>query len=246
MKPLDEAFAHPREVCPDLPFQWFDHIRKGTPLTFVKEGQIGYIALYENKWHFSPKLENGAVAHTFYLNQRTLGTQSGAAEEITYVYDPKTPANFPGGLCLNFGGMQIQPRPDFRTDVISFLSAPAPAALDVRGRMKAKLVCKSDCEDTCFYFRVSLVKGGVAFPLRDDITSLCYVTPDYTPGTEKAIEFTFPEHAFRVSVGDVCCGRMFRLLPAISSFRTRTVKDCSLCRSPAKWRITPLSAENPA
>lgn len=191
------------EVCPDLPFQWFDHIRKGAPLTFVKEGQIGYFALYENEWHFTPQLENGPVAHTFYLNKKLLGEKPVEGGEITYTYDPKNLASFPGGLCLNFGGMPIQPPPDFRPDVISFLSEPLPAMLDVRGRMKARLVCKSDCEDTCFYIRVSVVKGGVAFPLRDDITSLCYATPDYTPGTEKAVEFTFSDHAFRVSPGDL-------------------------------------------
>jgi predicted acyl esterase len=69
--------------------------------------------------------------------------------------------------------------------------------------MKARLVCKSDCGDTCFYARLSLVKDGVAYPLRDDITSLCYATPDYAPGTEKAVDFCFSDHAFRISPGDV-------------------------------------------
>lgn len=190
-------------VCPDRAVQWFDHIRKGTPLTFIKPGKTCYYALYENAWHETDKLVNGPVAHTFYLNNRTLDGQANAPAEITYVYDPKKPAPFKGGLCLNFGGMPIQDPPDFRPDVISFLSKPFTRTLDVRGRMTARLVCKSDCEDTCFYARLSLVKDGVAYPLRDDITSLCYATPDYTPGTEKAVSFCFSDHAFRIGPGDV-------------------------------------------
>lgn len=190
-------------VCPDSTTQWFDHIRKGTPLTFIKQGKTLYYALYENAWHETDKLMNGSVARTLYLNNRTLDERSGAPMEISYRYDPKNPVPFKGGLCLNFGGMPVQDPPDFRPDVISFLSEPFAQTLDVRGRMTARLVCKSDREDTCFYMRLSLVKDGVAYPLRDDITSLCYAAPDYTPGTEKAVDFCFSDHAFRVSPGDV-------------------------------------------
>ncbi|MCR5163319.1 MAG: hypothetical protein K6C40_04795, partial [Thermoguttaceae bacterium] len=122
---------------------------------------------------------------------------------VSYQYDPHDPAQFPGGLCLNFGGMPIQPEPDFRPDVKSFLSEPFEEAADVQGRMTLHLVGKSDREDTCFYARVSLIKeDGKAYPLRDDISSLCYATPDYTPGTEKAIDFTFSDHAFRIGKGE--------------------------------------------
>ena len=190
-------------VCPDRTIQWFNHIRKGTPLTFVKPGKTSYYAIYENAWHETDKLVNGPVAHTFYLNNRSLTGQPGAPVDITHTYDPKNPVPFKGGLCLNFGGMSVQDPPNFRPDVISFLSKPFTQTLDVRGRMTARLVCKSDCEDTCFYVRLSLVKNGVAYPLRDDITSLCYETPDYTPGTEKTVDFCFSDHAFRISSGDI-------------------------------------------
>lgn len=190
-------------VCPDSTLQWFNHIRKGTPLTFIRPGETSYYALYENAWHHADRLVNGPVPHTFYLNDRTLDAQPGPPATITYVYDPKKPVPFKGGLCLNFGGMPVQDPPNFRPDVISFLSPPLTQTWDVRGRMKARLVCKSDCGDTCFYARLSLVKDGVAYPLRDDITSLCYATPDYTPGTEKALDFCFSDHAFRISPGDV-------------------------------------------
>ncbi len=189
-------------VCPNSTIEWFDHIRKGTPLTFIRPGKTSYYALYENAWHHTDRLVNGPVAHTLYLNNRTLDERPGRPVAHRYVYDPGKPVPFKGGLCLNFGGMPVQDPPDFRPDVISFLSRPFTRTLDVRGRMTARLVCTSDCGDTCFYVRLSLVKEGTAYPLRDDITSLCYATPDYTPGAEKAVAFCFPDHAFRISPGD--------------------------------------------
>ena len=52
------------------------------------------------------------------------------------------------------------PMPD---GVVSFVLPPLESRLDVRGRMRASLIVKSDCEDTCVYARVSVKKSdGVA------------------------------------------------------------------------------------
>ena len=74
----------------------------------------------------------------------------------------------------------------------------------MRGRMRAKLTVTSDCEDTCFYTRVSVKKpDGKWYLLRDDITSLCADGRNYVPGTEKVVSFRFADHAFRLEKGDV-------------------------------------------
>lgn len=196
------------EEFPGMESEWFDHLKKGMPLQKIPKGKITYFSLYENEWKSVEHLKNGPVVRRFYLNadkngRKTLGPQAVAPAEISYQYDPRNPAPFPGGLCLNFGGMQIQPEPDFRPDVKSFLSEPFEEDADVQGRMTLHLVGKSDREDTCFYARLSLIKeDGKAYPLRDDISSLCYTTPDYTPGTEKTIDFTFSDHAFRIGKGE--------------------------------------------
>jgi predicted acyl esterase len=68
--------------------------------------------------------------------------------------------------------------------------------------MEAELSVESDCEDTCFYIRVSVDKGdGKWLLLRDDIRSLAYDAP-YVPGTRRKIRYRFADHAFRLSKGD--------------------------------------------
>ena len=99
--------------------------------------------------------------------------------------------------------MRKQPEPNFRDDVVSFVLPEMAERLDVRGRMKAVLAVKSDCEDTCFYVRVSVKKpDGGWYLLRDDITSLSANGGDYVPNTVRRVEFRFVDHAFRLEKGD--------------------------------------------
>ena len=68
--------------------------------------------------------------------------------------------------------------------------------------MSARLNVKSDCEDTCFYVRVSIEKEQGDYGLRDDITSLCYQLGDYKPNTVAEVDFDFDEHAFLIKKGE--------------------------------------------
>ena len=68
--------------------------------------------------------------------------------------------------------------------------------------MEAELSVSSDCEDTCFYIRLSVDKGdGNWILLRDDITSIAYDSP-YKIGERRLLRFRFADHAFRLSKGD--------------------------------------------
>jgi predicted acyl esterase len=217
--------------------EWFDHIRKGTPLARAKKGEVTYYNLWENKWHSGKHLTNGETELRFTLSatdgatlrllagddaadagiHRGVGTPAvgvadarcvtpvaGTPDGITYAYDPRNPATFKGTGCLNFGGMQEQEPPDFRDDVKSFLTAPFERAVDLKGSPELHLVCKSDCEDTCFYVRICIEKAnGKTYPVRDDITSLNYHQPvDYVPNTERELVFHFSEYAMRIEKGD--------------------------------------------
>ena len=68
--------------------------------------------------------------------------------------------------------------------------------------MSAKLSVKSDCEDTCFYIRVSIEKENGDYGLRDDITSLCYQLGEYIPDAVVTLDFDFDEHAFVIRKGE--------------------------------------------
>jgi predicted acyl esterase len=174
---------------------WFDFCRTGVPAAGAVPGRTRYYPLWENRWVEAPELADGPQRLRLALGE---GARS-------WTYDPKRPApNFPGSGGICFGGMQLQPPPDFRDDVASFVLPPLEGTLDVRGRMTAELTVTSDCEDTCFYVRVSVCKNdGNWYLLRDDITSLCFNGGPYVPGTERRLAFRFADHAFRLEKGDV-------------------------------------------
>ena len=176
------------------PLDWFDYCRTGRPCTNAAPGRVRYYALWENKWCEGDAVEDGA---------RRVDMPLGTGVR-RWTYDPKRPLpEFPGSGGICFGGMRRQPPPDFRDDVVSFVMPPIEARLDVRGRMRARLAVSSDCEDTCFYVRVSVRKpDGSWYLLRDDITSLCAAVRDYAPGTEAFVDFRFADHAFRLEKGD--------------------------------------------
>ena len=177
------------------PVDWFDWCRNGKPLAKAKPGKMRYYSLWENKWFETDILSDGPRRVEFALGE---GSRS-------WKYDPKRPLpDFPGSGGICFGGMRKQPKPDFRDDVVSFVLPPLEERLDVRGRMRLRLAVSSDCEDTCFYARVSVKKpDGVWYLLRDDITSLSRHGGDYRPGDERFVEFGFADHAFRLEKGDV-------------------------------------------
>ena len=191
------------QVCPGIHYMWFDHFRLGTPLNFIEKGKITYYTLFENQWHTTEELVNSPDELCFYLTAgRKLQNSACAPGEITYTYNPAAPASFKGGVCLNFGGMQIQDEPDSRYDIISFISAPFTEKMICNGKIQVKLFCKSTAPDSCFYVRLSLIKDGKAIALRDDIDTLCRLNSQYTPGEEREINYTMGDHSFEINPGD--------------------------------------------
>ena len=191
------------EVCPDLKYIWFDHFRKGTPLRFAEKGKITYYTLFENRWHTADRLADAPNKRMFHLHaDRKLTTGTPESGEITYLYNPYAPASFKGGCCLNFGGMQIQDKPNSRYDIISFISEPFAEKVLCEGKIELDLYCRSTAPDTCFYVRLDLVRDGKAYALRDDIDSLCREAKDYVPDTVRVLKFTFVEHSFEIQPGD--------------------------------------------
>ncbi len=67
------------------------------------------------------------------------------------------------------------------------VSEPAATAEEktfIKGILTADVAVSSDCEDTSFIVRIDVVKNGVAYNPREDITSLSYQLGDYTPRRE--------------------------------------------------------------
>ena len=173
---------------------WFDAIRAGKACAGAPANRTRYYALWENAWHEEAALADGPRRIAFALGKGCRG----------YAYDPKRPLpDFPGSGGLGFGSMKVQPEPNFRDDVLSYLLPPLAERLDVRGRMTARLTVASDCEDTCFYVRVSVKKpDGKWYLLRDDITSILFQRATYEPNAKCTLSFRFADHAFRLEPGD--------------------------------------------
>ena len=169
--------------------RWFDAIR-GKEDYFLPRGKVTYYTLFENCWR----------SDDFAQPQQQLTLPLGEGEH-TYRYNPYNPASFPGGLSANFGGTTYQDPPNSRYDILSFYTQPFTEPCRVKGQISAKVKVRSDCEDTCFYMRLSLTTEGGDYGLRDDILSLAQVHPDYAPGTEAEVTFTFDDHAFLIQPG---------------------------------------------
>ena len=170
--------------------KWLDYVR-GKGESPVKVGKITYYKLFGNEWQTDdfapPKTEKRII----------LGKG-----EITYVYDPKNPAVFRGGLSVTGGGNEWQDKPDMRPDIISVFTPEFEKDTFIKGKMRVKLTVKSDCEDTCFYVRTSLVKEQGYYGLRDDVNRITAFCNDYKPNEKTEMEFNFDEHAFVVKKGE--------------------------------------------
>ena len=186
------AFENGRliDAFPHYGVRWCDAVR-GKGEFPVTPGKVTYYKLFDNRWccdDFAP----GEHIRTFPLG-------SGAA---SYVYDPKDPAGFKGGLSTNFGGNAWQDAPNTRSDILTVYTPEFLEDTFVKGKMSATLTVSSDRPDTCFYVRISLCKQEGDYGLRDDINQISNFCADYVPGNRLTMEFAFDEHAFVIQKGE--------------------------------------------
>lgn len=174
----------------DYRVKWMDHIRGKGESPFPL-GKVTYYKLFGETW----------CCDDFDTPQRHMDIPIGQGER-TYCYNPYAPASFRGGLSANFGGAAYQDPANSRYDILSFYSPEFQQDCFVKGRMRARLTVKTNCEDTCFYMRLSLCKAEGDYGLRDDINTVANIRADYVPGTELEMDFTFDEHAFVIHRGE--------------------------------------------
>lgn len=170
--------------------RWVDAVRRGAP-TPVKQGKVTYYELFGNRW----------CCDSFDAPTDTINLPLGEGEH-TYTYNPFAPAVFRGGLSANFGGTAWQFPAGERYDILTFYTAPFEQDVHVKGKMTAKLTVRTDCDDTCFYMRVSLVKEEGDLGLRDDIHNVCGQYPAYQAGDTVTLALSFDEHAFVIRAGE--------------------------------------------
>jgi len=169
---------------------WIDFVR-GKKESYVPTGKVTYYNLFAGKW----------VSDDFSTSGKTMEISLGD-DVKSYIYNPENPAYFPGGLSSNFGGVEFENPPFSRDDIITVYSEPFTKDTFVKGNIRAKLNVASDCDDTCFYMRLSITKEGGDYGLREDITNISGQVDDYIPGSFVSLDFEFDEHAFLVKKGE--------------------------------------------
>lgn len=185
------AFPHGRadEAFGNYRLRWIEHVRGREPAP-IEPGKVTYYAPYGDGWH-TDDFAQPAACRRFPLGEG----------ERSYRYNPYAPAKFKGGLSANFGGTAYQDPPNSRYDILSFHTPEFTEATRVKGKMTARLTVRSTCPDTCFYIRLSLCTAEGDYGLRDDICAISTFVPDYVPGEEAVLDFTFDEHAFTIRPG---------------------------------------------
>ncbi len=172
--------------------QWFKDI--------LVDGQVptGKILSYEinaDAWHEQTALTSQDHL-TFYFSrpannangQLETSTQALRDTVVPYTYDPQNPVASIGGEVLlktaNQIGSRIQPQPDDRDDVISFISAPLTQTQHLLGEISVTLNVATDVDDTAFVAKVMGVNpDGRAFNIRTTISTITAQHPDYQAGT---------------------------------------------------------------
>ena len=101
----------------------------------------------------------------------------------------------------------MQPGPNWRSDVISFVSAPLDAGFTCDGVIRARLFVSSDAQDTAFTAKVMEIKpDGTSVNVRSGITTLAYrmdspVRRTYTPGETVEVRIDLWDIAWRFAAG---------------------------------------------
>lgn len=189
-QPVDFENGYLKKEFEQYAVRWMDAVRGKADFPFA-QGKITYYKLFANQW----------CCDDFYDAQETRHIKLGDGQ-ISYKYNPYAPASFKGGLSANFGGNAWQDPPNSRYDIVSLYTPKFDEDVFVKGQIKAKLKVSSDCEDTCFYMRLSLCKAEGDYGLRDDINQISNFKVNYIPNEELEMDFSFDEHAFVIQKGE--------------------------------------------
>lgn len=182
----------------DYAAQWFESIRQKTPYPYAKTGKITYYSIGGGNWSTANTAISPRPEKTLYFreNLTLVGTPDTADTQITYRYDPD---NAP--CCFRHNGIFPGHAPNSVPGVITFLSEPAEYEQRFLGPVHWHMTVSSDCDDTAFFLRVSMVENGVSYNLTQLITSLSHIAPDCYAGIPITIDLDTTPIAFTLKKG---------------------------------------------
>jgi hypothetical protein len=192
-----------------------------------ERGKVTYYKLFGDKW----------CCDRFDDPPRTLNIPLGNGE-VTYQYDPNDPATFKGGLSTNFGGNAWQDSPNARPDIISLFTPEFSEDTFIKGQMNVRLQTRSNCEDTCFYVRISLCKPEGYYGLRDDIHQISNFQKIIS--LARALTWISPSTSTHLSYKRArSCALTSLPRPIRTMFATQITADYFPSKLPSALQITP-------
>lgn len=147
----------------------------------MPQPEVRYYLIGADEWRtYTTYPVNAEDEKCFYLNGNKLTEAKTALEESayrSYIYDPENPVISHGAGTLFYSiadvGSLEQPGPDWREDVLSYVSDPLEEDIDIVGTIQAKLWVQSDAPDTCFTIKlIEEFEDGTAYNIRNGITTL--------------------------------------------------------------------------
>lgn len=178
--------------------EWFDLLLKKKEMP---QKRIRAYVMREDCWKELEKwpLQSG-ISQKYYLDSdKGLKEIPGEEGEIAFDYDPENPCPSHGAesvlTTIAEAGTLLQPEPDYRADVVSFLSEPLKEKLPIGGKIKVHLTIRTNVEDTAFSAKLCEVfPDGRACNIRSGITTVAADMPKgsaYMPGeaAEVCIDF---------------------------------------------------------
>ena len=176
------------------PFEWFTRILVNNELPEAKTAMycIGADSwIYADGYPLKPESEK-----KYYLsaleNRKSIEREPVSDSSVSFVYDPENPVMSHGAESLfatqSEVGSILQPEPDYRSDVVSFVSGPLAEDITCAGKIKVKLFVSSDAADTAFTAKLMETDAeGNTVNVRGTITTLAFrngadIRQKYTPG----------------------------------------------------------------
>jgi uncharacterized protein len=193
-------------ACGDA-FAWFDHILLGKDNGIAEEKAVHYYVMGDptdpkapgNFWRHADDWPPASEPAAFYFhpdNALVRGRPPQGNDRKTYTYDPKNPVPTIGGQELGVPlGPMDQRRVENRPDVLLFSTDELKEAVEVTGRITAKLFVSSDCPDTDFTVKLcDVYPDGRSMLVTDGILRARYHK------SFEAESFFEPGHVYELSV----------------------------------------------
>lgn len=191
---------------------WFGHHLKGEAM--ARPSGVTAYTIQEGRWRATSVSQALAPrpCRTLYLHpDHTLQDRRPPdGERLTYVYDPKAYVPTRGGnLLTNYrGGAEPecavrQEPPDWRPDVLSFVSPPLTEDLRIAGTMNVRLRVASDAADTAFVVKVMEVTSEGTYNIREAGTTLsCALGGAYEPGRIVSVDIACTGICWLIKAGN--------------------------------------------